>query len=213
LGGGNGSFAAAGDLALAGHQVRMWRRDRDAVANHCAAGRTIQLKDFRGQHTAPLELVTADVGAAVGGAELILCPTPAFAQADIAELLAPHLTEGQVVFLPPGTFGSVLLAKKVWQSGNHARLAFAETGTLPWLARKLCSLVFSVKAFRFGGNDYQSPKEEIRKSLLDKPATNLICLQMLVSHSRFVGNDYLSPKGRFPNRRFANRCWISWQPT
>ncbi|HEY6717157.1 MAG TPA: NAD/NADP octopine/nopaline dehydrogenase family protein [Reyranella sp.] len=136
LGGGNGSFAAAGDLALAGHHVRMWRRDRDAVANHCAAGRTIQLKDFRGQHTASLELVTTDVGAAVGGAELILCPTPAFAQADIAELLAPHLTEGQVVFLPPGTFGSVLLAKKVWQSGNHGRLAFAETGTLPWLARK-----------------------------------------------------------------------------
>ena len=31
LGGGNGSFAAAGDLALAGHEVRLWRRDRDAV--------------------------------------------------------------------------------------------------------------------------------------------------------------------------------------
>ena len=27
LGGGNGSFAAAGDLALAGHEVRLWRRD------------------------------------------------------------------------------------------------------------------------------------------------------------------------------------------
>ena len=94
LGGGNGSFAAAGDLALAGHQVRMWRRDRDAVANHCAAGRTIQLKDFRGQHTAPLELVTTDIGAAVSEAELVLCPTPAFAQADIAELLAPCLTDG-----------------------------------------------------------------------------------------------------------------------
>jgi opine dehydrogenase len=114
----------------------MWRRDRDAVADHCAAGSTIQLKDFRGQHTASLERVTSDIGAAVSGAELILCPTPAFAQTDIAEQLAPHLVEGQVVFLPPGTFGSVLLGRKVWQSGNHARLAFAETGTLPWLARK-----------------------------------------------------------------------------
>ena len=28
LGGGNGSFAAAGDFALAGHEVRLWRRDR-----------------------------------------------------------------------------------------------------------------------------------------------------------------------------------------
>jgi opine dehydrogenase len=136
LGGGNGSFAAAGDFALAGHQVRMWRRDRDAVASHCAAGSTIQLKDFRGQHMASLKQVTSDIGAAVIGAELILCPTPAFAQTDIAEQLAPHLAEGQVVFLPPGTFGSVLLGRTVWRSGNHARLAFAETGTLPWLARK-----------------------------------------------------------------------------
>src|SRR5258708_9343777 len=87
LGGGNGSFAAAGDLALAGHQVQMWRRDRDAVASHCTAGRAIQLKDFRGQHTASVELVTTEIAAAVSGSELILCPTPAFAQADIAELL------------------------------------------------------------------------------------------------------------------------------
>jgi opine dehydrogenase len=136
LGGGNGSFAAAGDLALAGHQVRMWRRDIDAVATHRAAASTIVLKDFRGRHNAALDLVTTDMGAAIGGAELILCPAPAFAQVDIAGLLAPHLVDGQVVFLPPGTFGSFLLAKLVWQSGNHSRLAFAETGTLPWLARK-----------------------------------------------------------------------------
>ena len=31
LGGGNGSFAAAGDFALAGHDVRLWRRDAAAV--------------------------------------------------------------------------------------------------------------------------------------------------------------------------------------
>jgi opine dehydrogenase len=136
LGGGNGSFAAAGDLALAGHQVRMWRRDAGAVAAHRAAASTIMLKDFRGRHNASLDLVTTDMGAAIGGAELILCPTPAFAQVDIAGLLAPHLADGQVVFLPPGTFGSFLLAKMVWQSGNHSRVAFAETGTLPSLARK-----------------------------------------------------------------------------
>ena len=31
LGGGNGSFAAAGDFALQGHQVRLWRRDAALV--------------------------------------------------------------------------------------------------------------------------------------------------------------------------------------
>ena len=46
LGGGNGSFAAAGDFALAGHEVRLWRRDGQAVAAHRAAGGTITVKDF-----------------------------------------------------------------------------------------------------------------------------------------------------------------------
>ena len=34
LGGGNGSFAAAGDFALQGHDVRLWRRDAGTVAAH-----------------------------------------------------------------------------------------------------------------------------------------------------------------------------------
>ena len=136
LGGGNGSFAAAGDLALAGHAVRLWRRDGAAVAAHSAAGGTIVVKDFRGRHEARPALITTDIGAAVRGAELILCPAPATAQPDIARALAPHLTDGQVVFLPPGTFGSYIFAKAVRDAGNRADAAFAETGTLPWLTRK-----------------------------------------------------------------------------
>ena len=136
LGGGNGSFAAAADFALSGHETRLWRRDKDAVAAHQAAGGKILLKDFEGRHEAALALITADIGEAVRGAELILCPTPATAQMDIARTLAPHLSDGQIVFLPPGTFGSVLLAKAAHDSGNRARVAFAETGTLPWLTRK-----------------------------------------------------------------------------
>ncbi|MDE2198032.1 MAG: NAD/NADP octopine/nopaline dehydrogenase family protein [Rhodospirillales bacterium] len=136
LGGGNGSFAAAGDFALAGHEVRLWRRDAAAVAAHRAAGGIVTVKDFQGSHTARLALVTTDLGEAVSGAALILCPAPAHAQADIAAALAPHLRDGQVVFLPPGTFGSLVLALAARRAGNRANAAFAETGTLPWLARK-----------------------------------------------------------------------------
>jgi opine dehydrogenase len=136
LGGGNGSFAAAGDFALAGHEVRLWRRDRDAVAAHVAIGRTILVKDFKGKHEAKLALVTNDIAAAVRDAELILCPAPATAQADIAKALAPHLRDGQVVFLPPATFGSMIFAMAAREAGNKADVAYAETGTLPWLTRK-----------------------------------------------------------------------------
>jgi opine dehydrogenase len=136
LGGGNGAFAAAGDLTMAGHEVRLWRRDRGAVAAHRAAGNKVLVKDFQGRHEVVLARVTPDMGEAVRGAELVLCPAPAMAQADIAAALSPHLADGQVVFLPPGTFGSLLLAKTAWEAGNRADAAFAETGTLPWLARK-----------------------------------------------------------------------------
>jgi opine dehydrogenase len=136
LGGGNGSFAAAGDLALAGHDVRLWRRDAAAVAAHRAAGGVVIVKDFRGRHEAKLALVTGDIGEAANGAELILCPAPATAQDDVARALAPHLKAGQVIYLPPGTFGSYIFAKAAHDAGNRADAAFAETGTLPWLARK-----------------------------------------------------------------------------
>ena len=136
LGGGNGSFAAAGDLSLAGHTVSLWRRDAQAVADHRTAGSIVTVKDHAGERDAQLSAVTTDLAAAVRHAELIICPAPAFAQPSIADALAPLLTDGQVVFLPPGSLGSILFARAAWNSGNRAEVSFAETGTLPWLARK-----------------------------------------------------------------------------
>ena len=65
LGGGNGSFAAAGDLALQGHGVRLWRRDAAEVAAHRAVGLRIMLKDANGRHDVQLALVTTDIAEAV----------------------------------------------------------------------------------------------------------------------------------------------------
>lgn len=135
LGGGNGSYAAAADLAVAGHRVRFWRRDAAALAPLVHEGGILR-RDAEGLRRVALAQVGADLGAAVRGAQLILVPTPAFAQIDLARALAPHLEDGQVVFMPPGTFGSVLMARLVRAAGCRAAVAFAEAGTLPWLARK-----------------------------------------------------------------------------
>lgn len=136
LGGGNGSLAAALDLTEQGHAVRLWRRDRTAVEAMRATDRRLTLKDHAGARPVQIDIVTADLAEAVAGAELILCPTPATAQADIAGRLAPVLADGHVVFLPPGTFGTYLFAKAQRDAGNTARCAFAEAGTLPYLTRK-----------------------------------------------------------------------------
>ena len=135
LGGGHGCYAAAADLSEAGHEVRLWRRDAAALQAVVDAG-SIVLKDGAGQRDVRIALATPDIGAAVRGAALVLIPSPAVAQADIARAMAPHLVDGQVVFLPPGTFGSFLMARRVVAGGQCADVAWAETGTLPYLARK-----------------------------------------------------------------------------
>ena len=129
LGGGHGAYAAAADLAEQGHELRLWRRDAAALAPILQSG-TIRLKDVKGARSVRLALATTDIGAALRGAALVLIPAPATAQADIARAMAPHLEARQVVFLPPGTFGSYAIA------AITGKACFAETGTLPDLARK-----------------------------------------------------------------------------
>src|SRR5262245_46473480 len=102
LGGGNGCYAAAADLAEAGHQVRLWRRDAAALRPVVDAG-SIVLKDAEGAREVALARASTDIGETLSGAQLIVAPVPATAQADIVTAMAPHLVDGQVVFLPPGT--------------------------------------------------------------------------------------------------------------
>src|SRR4051812_8317420 len=127
IGGGNGAYAAAADFTHKGHEVRLWRRDAEALR---ASGVTT-LKDADGERQVKIACTSPDIGDAIRGGALIFLPDPAFTQADNAKRIAPHLSEGQVVFLAPGTFGSYIMAQ-----GVKADVAFAETGTLPWLTRK-----------------------------------------------------------------------------
>ena len=136
LGGGNGSCAAAVDLTAQGHEVSWWRRNTHAQEDLRAKNSTLTLKDFQGVRPVQIAHICDDIGQAVENAELIVCPTPATAQHDIATALAPHVRDDQVVFLPPGSFGSYLMAQIVYQSGNHADVSWAEAGTLPYLTRR-----------------------------------------------------------------------------
>jgi opine dehydrogenase len=135
LGGGNGAYSCAADLSEQGHDVRLWRRDAAALEHTKALG-SIRLKDQQGVRDVPIALCTSRIGQAIESAELILLPGPAQAQLDIAKAIAPFCVDGQVLFLPPGSFGSFAMAQTIKQSGSVAKILFAETGTLPYLTRK-----------------------------------------------------------------------------
>ncbi|OZI40469.1 glycerol-3-phosphate dehydrogenase [Bordetella genomosp. 1] len=141
IGGGHGCYAAAAELAEKGHALRWWRRDGAAFGPLRQAG-SLGIKDFRGSRSVALgagpgRIALSDTLAdAVADAELLVLPLPATTHEALAPALAPLLRDGQVVFLPPGTFGSYLFARALRAAGNRAEVAFAETGTLPYLARK-----------------------------------------------------------------------------
>ena len=135
IGGGHGCYAAAAELSEKGHEVRLWRGDAAALQAVTTAG-SIAVKDFRGERDVPIARTTTSLEEAIDGAQLVLIPLPATTHEDLSQQLAPLLQDGQVVFLPPGTFGSYLFAKAMRESSNRNNTVFAETGTLPYLARK-----------------------------------------------------------------------------
>jgi len=141
LGGGHGCHAAAIDLFEKGHDVTWWRRDREPHARLRELG-ALHVTDYRGERAVPLGdtpgaiRLTDDLAAALRGARLVVVPLPAVSHDALAAQVAPLLEDGQVVFLPPGTFGSFVFARAAADAGNRARVAYAETGTLPYLVRK-----------------------------------------------------------------------------
>lgn len=141
LGGGHGCYAAVVDLLEKGHTVTWWRRDAEAAAQLRERG-ALRVKDFRGERRVPFGRdagavrIVESLADGIRGASLIVIPLPSTTHEALATQLAPLLADGQVVFLPPGTFGSYVFAKAMHDVGNTSKVAFAETGTLPYLARK-----------------------------------------------------------------------------
>ncbi|MHB9149709.1 MAG: NAD/NADP octopine/nopaline dehydrogenase family protein [Thermoleophilia bacterium] len=135
VGGGNGSYTAAGDLALQGHHVRLWPGGRERHGAVLDSGR-IRVSGLPPIGEGRLRLVSEDVAAVVSGADVVICTDPAFTQEDRAARVAPHLSDGQIVFLSPGSLGSYVFHRIVRRAGNRAAVTYAEPGTLPYLTRK-----------------------------------------------------------------------------
>jgi opine dehydrogenase len=67
------------------------------------------------------------------------------------------VSDGQVVFLPPGTFGTYAMAQVV-----KPKLLWAETGTLPWLARKRgpAEVAITIRAVRLPTGVFPVKKQD-----------------------------------------------------
>lgn len=174
IGGGNGAYAAAADLSEKGHQVRLWRRNRNDF-QPVLESQSVVLKDYRGEREVGLALAATDLSAVISGARLLIIPLPATAQESLACDLAPHLQDGQIILLCPGTFGSYLMARRLRDAGCTADVMFAETGTLPYLTRKHgnSTVAITTRATRLPTGVFPAEKSEEVTNVLREvfPAT------------------------------------------
>jgi opine dehydrogenase len=139
LGAGHGGMAMAGHLAIMGHQVRLFNRTADRVEPVRRSGR-IEVIARNGEElprgVGRLALVTADMKEAVVGADVIMVVVPATAHAWMAETMAPHLRDGQIVVLHPGRTGGALEVHHVFrQQGVTADVVVAEAQTFLYASR------------------------------------------------------------------------------
>ena len=146
LGGGHGCYAAAVALTDQGHEVFFWRRNEAAFTEFLKT-KTLTLLDEQGEREVNIAHAGCDLELAVKDAQLIVIPLPATSHVELATQLAPCLQDGQVVYLPPGSFGSYIFAKALKDSGNTANVSFAEAGTLPYLTRKRNPTCIAINAY------------------------------------------------------------------
>jgi opine dehydrogenase len=134
LGAGAGGAAAAVQLSLEGHAVRLWNRSEGALEAFRRAG-GVRYEGRLGEGVAEPEVLTTDLRAALGGAEVAFVCLPALAHPAIFERLAEAGASVPLV-LNPGGVGGSLEAREVFRGRGVLLPPLAELSTLTYVARK-----------------------------------------------------------------------------
>ena len=131
MGAGHGGQALAADLALRGHEVRLFEHPdfKETVQALNARNCTIELEN-KLTGTARLACVTTDPAVAMQGVELIYFAAPSYAQQAFWDLTLPYFEDGQIIILTPGNFGTFSLKHALGKLGKHVLVG--EMDNLPY---------------------------------------------------------------------------------
>jgi opine dehydrogenase len=138
MGAGNSGFGLAGDLALKGFETRLYELPEFAAAiEPLNKSDGIRVRGITGEGVGKLARLTTDVREAVNGADVVLVSIPAYGHRRMAEVLAPHVTDGQVVLVMPGNVGGALeFAHVIREAGNSSRVTIAEAASFIFACKK-----------------------------------------------------------------------------
>ena len=134
IGAGCGGQAIAGYLALLGHNVALYNRSHSRIASFRNRG-SIELCG-RISGCGALSYIGTDLAPAMADRDVIMVVTTATGHRPMAEKMAPHLRDGQVILLNPGrTFGALEVSHTIRQAGCTADVVVGEANTLVYVAR------------------------------------------------------------------------------
>lgn len=141
LGAGHGGTAMAGHLSLMGFDVSLYNRGAGRLGPIQAAGGVEIISDCGDSMPSGLartEIITTDADEAIRGRDVLMVVVPATAHRFIAEKIAPHLVDGQLVVLNPGRTGGALeVLRVIRDQGCRADVVVAEAQTFLYASRSV----------------------------------------------------------------------------
>ena len=136
LGAGHGGMAMAGHLAMMGVPVRIYNRSEPRIAPIKLTG-GIELSGAI-EGFGPIPVATTDPAEALDGAKVLMVVVPANGHSYMADRVAPHLTDGQIIVLNPGrTGGAFEFRHRLQERGVTADVTVVEAQTLIYACRAI----------------------------------------------------------------------------
>lgn len=174
LGMGNGGHAFAAYLGLQGHTVQAWDVDPQRVADLEQRG-TISASGAGFSGTTRIALITADIGLAIKGTDVILVVVPAIYHALIAKKIAPHLVGDQLLILNPGATGGALEFRAVLREHGATDVVVGETN----------NMLFTCRSDRPGEVTVNAIKEQLHFACVPAAATRWALTQIHTALPQF----------------------------
>ena len=134
VGAGHAGFSVLGRLGIRGYRMRALDIDPAKMrAISASGGLHVEGTDT---NFAPVELATTDPQAAVRGASVIVVCTYGTEHARVAEAVASHLEDGQIILLLQGNMaGSLVFRRALEKAGCRARVDVADMDASPFQAK------------------------------------------------------------------------------
>lgn len=138
IGTGHGGCATAAYYAKRGFNITLLKMGRNVHERNfemLEQTKEIRLQGILGEGVYPLANVTRNVEEALKEADIVLVFYVSNFHYYLAQKLASHLKDGQIVYICPGYAGSLLFRKAMINSNNKSKVIFVEGETLLFSSR------------------------------------------------------------------------------